>query len=171
MAQASSSFRRSAPRGYDGARSYPDDAGNILSFPVHDTGGATALDLIYQAAEMFQDIEHRARDIEANARAMCQSAVDKLVHAERRAETAERSRGEIIHDIDRRLQEVSQALSAAQARIEAAEARAAAADLRAATAEAEARNACHLLTQVEDAIRDRLLGADRDVHPLRRART
>ena len=119
---------------------------------------------------MFSGIEHRARDIEANARAMCQSAVDKLVDAERRVEIAERSRSEIIRDIDRRLQEVSQARAAAQARIEAAEARAAGADLRALTAEAGARDASRMLAQVEDAIRDRLLGEERDIHPLRRAR-
>lgn len=167
MAQVSSSFRRPAPGGYDGMRSH---AGNILSFPAQDDSGASALDLIYRAAEMFTGIEHRARDIEANARAMCQSAVDKLVDAERRVETAERSRCEVIRDVDYRLQEVSQALAEAHARIEAAEARAAAAELRTMTAEAEARNARRLLAQVEDAIRDRLLGAEPDTrHPVRRA--
>ncbi|MGB3446397.1 MAG: hypothetical protein WBA48_06850, partial [Xanthobacteraceae bacterium] len=98
-----------------------DDAGNILTFPAQAgrDGSATALDLIYQAAEMFTGVESRARDIEANARAMCQSAVDKLVDAERRVKAAERARRDIIADVDRRLQEVALALSDAQTRIEA----------------------------------------------------
>ncbi|MGB5901807.1 MAG: hypothetical protein WBH00_03060, partial [Xanthobacteraceae bacterium] len=62
------------------------------------------------------------------------------------------------------------ALSDAQARIDAANARAAAAEKRATAAEAEAQTARRLLTQVEDAIRSRLLGEDVGVHPLRRMR-
>ncbi|MBN9013310.1 MAG: hypothetical protein J0H25_09760 [Rhizobiales bacterium] len=119
---------------------------------------------------MFTGIEHRARDIEANARAMCQNAVDKLVDSERRVQAAERARRDIIADVDRRLQEVALALSDAQARIDAANARAAAAEKRATTAEAEAQTARRLLTQVEDAIRSRLLGEDLGMHPVRRAR-
>ena len=186
MAQLSSSVRhplldsldrivpQPAPPPSDGseAATSADDAGNVLTFPAQPArdDSATALDLIYQAAEMFTGVESRARDIEANARAMCQNAVDKLVDAERRVKAAERARQDIIADVDRRLQEVALALSDAQARSEAADARAAAAETRATAAEAEAQTARRLLAKVEDAIRSRLLGEDTDVHPLRRAR-
>lgn len=140
------------------------DAGNVVRFPAASPrdGGAGALDLIHQAAEMFAGIEQRAHHIEANARAMCQSAVDKLMDAERRVKAAETARRDVISDVDRRLQEVSKALAEAKARIEAAEARAATAEVRALTAEAEAQTARRLLTQVEDAIRSRLLGESAD---------
>lgn len=172
MAQVNSNVRRTSFDSLGDARSRAASAANVLTFPpqsAHD-GSATAIDLIYQAAEMFTGIESRARDIEANARAMCQSAVDKLVDAERRVQTAERARRDVIADVDRRLQEVALALSDAQARVYAADARAAAAEKRATAAEAEAQTARRLLTHVEDAIRSRLLGEDIDVHPLRRAR-
>ena len=171
MAQVSSNAHRAFFDNHSDARPV-QDAANILSFPPAPArdGSATAIDLIYQAAEMFTGIESRARDIEANARAMCQNAVDKLVDSERRIEAAERARRDVIQDVDRRLQEVALALSDAQARIDAAEARAVAAERRATAAEAEAQTARRLLTQVEDAIRSRLLGEDTGVHPLRRAR-
>ncbi len=138
------------------------DAGNVVRFPAGPPrdSGSGALDLIHQAAEMFAGIEHRAHHIEANARAMCQSAVDKLMDAERRVKAAETARRDVIAGVDRRLRDVSQALAEAQARIEAAEARAATAEVRALAAEAEARTARRLLAQVEDTIRNRLLGGD-----------
>jgi hypothetical protein len=170
MAQFGTSLRRPSPETPDDAMPRID-ADNIVTFPASTTrdGGATALDLIYQAAEIFTGIENRARDIEANARAMCQNAVDKLLDAERRVQTAEQARRDIIADVDRRLQDVALALADAQARIDAADARATSADKRAAAAEAEAQTARRLLTQVEDAIRSRLLGEDIDAHAVRRA--
>jgi hypothetical protein len=182
MAQFGSSLRRPpldnlddiAPRADgDGASKNVNDADNVVTFPTQppaQDGSATALDLIYRAAEMFAGVESRARDIEANARAMCQSAVDKLLDAERRVQAAERARQDIISDVDRRLQDVAIALSDAQERIDAANARTAAAEARATTAEAEAQTARRLLAKVEDAIRSRLLGEDADMNPLRRTR-
>lgn len=171
MAQVSSNTRRTSFDNYGDAR-HARDAANILAFPPAPArdSSATAIDLIYQAAEMFTGIESRARDIEANARAMCQNAVDKLVDSERRIQAAERARRDIIADVDRRLQEVSLALSDAKARIDAAEARATAAERRATAAETEAQTARRLLSQVEDTIRSRLLREDTGVHPLRRMR-
>jgi len=171
MAQVSNNARAFS-ESYDAADMRAGGDANILTFPPQGErdGSATALDLIYQAADMFTGIEKRARDIEANARAMCQNAVDKLVDSERRVQVAEQARRDVIQDVDRRLQEVALALSDAQARIEAADARAVAAEKRATAAEAEAQTARRLLTQVEDAIRSRLLGEEADVHPLRRMR-
>ena len=87
-------------------RSIRDDTDNVLNFPQapERSSGATALELVYQAAEVFTGMEDRAREIEASARSMCQSAVERLHLAEQRIEAAERSRRDIIHDAGEKLQ-------------------------------------------------------------------
>ncbi len=137
-----------------------EDADNILNFPqaAERDSGATALELVYKAAEVFTGMEDRAREIEASARSMCQSAVDRLLAAERRIEDAERARRDVIHDVGAKLQEASRALKQAQSRIDVAERQASAAEARALVAEAQAVEARRLLAQVEEAIRSRFLG-------------
>lgn len=90
---------------------------------------------------------------------MCKIAVERLQHAEKRIETAERSRREIIADAGCKLQDASRALTQAELRITAAEDEATAAEVRAQIAEAEAREAKQALALVEEAIRRRLLCA------------
>ena len=150
MAQLSSSYTRPAS----------DDADNVLNFPQASErdSGATALELVYQAAEVFTGMEDRARDTEARARSLCESAIERLHLAEQRIEAAERSRRDIIHDAGEKLQDASRALKQAQLRIEAAERQAVASECRAQTAEAQAHEARRVLAQVEEAIRCRLLG-------------
>ena len=134
---------------------------NVLSFvgsPVPTTG-ASALDLVYQAAEIFSSIEHNAREIEARAQAMCKSAAERLRLAEQRTESAENSLRGVIADADRKLSDASRALTQVELRITAAEEETAAAEIRAQIAEAEAREAKQALALVEDAIRRRLLCA------------
>ena len=134
---------------------------NVLSFvrPPVPTPGADALDLVYQAAEIFNDIENNAREIEARAHAMCKSAAERLRRAELRTESAENSLRGVIADADRKLSDASRALSDVERRVTAAEDRAVAAEIHAQVAEAEAREAKRTLTLVEDAIRRRLLCA------------
>lgn len=147
------------------ARPPRDSDDNVLTFPLpfeRDSGGATALELVYQAAEVFTGMEDRARDTEARARALCQSAVDRLHQAEQRIEAAERARRDIIHDAGVKLQDASRALKQAQTRVEAAERQAAAAETRALVAEAQAQEAKRVLAEVEEAIRSRLLGEGLD---------
>ena len=170
MAQVSSSFRRPSYGSQDEDvydRSGPTfghgtaDDTNVLRFPSPPPparGGSSALDLIYQAADVFAGIEDRARDTEARARALCQSAIERLQLAEQRVAAAERARREAVDHVGRKLEEASRALAHAKSRIEAAEARAAAAEARALAAESEAQTARRALAQVEDAIRSRLLG-------------
>ena len=57
---------------------------NILSFvrPPAKAAGADALELVYQAAEIFNGIEQDAREIEARARAMCKNAAERLKQAQ-----------------------------------------------------------------------------------------
>ena len=40
--------------------------------------GATALDLVHQAAEIFKGMENHARETEARAQSMCESLAEKL---------------------------------------------------------------------------------------------
>jgi chromosome condensin MukBEF complex kleisin-like MukF subunit len=130
---------------------------NVLRLvrPSDQDCGAKALDLVYQAAEVFTGMEDRAREVEARAKSMCKDAAEKL----KQAESMQR---EIITEADCKLQEASRALRQAQSRVADAEDRLTAMEFRAQAAEAEAREAKQALSLVEEAIRRRLLCADPD---------
>jgi len=137
---------------------------NVLSFPRSRDAGATALDLVYQAADVFRAIEERAQATEMRAQALCKSASEKVRLAEIRAEAAERAQREFMISADQRLQDASRALEQAQARIEAQQDQLTAFEFRAQAAEADAREARQALALVEEAIRRRLLCAKPDVN-------
>lgn len=146
---------------YQEGRSAVRSHENVVSFvrtqaPIT---GASALDLVYQAAEIFGTIENNAREIEARAQSMCKSAAERLRLAEQRSESAENSLREIIAEADRKLSDASMALTQIELRIAATEDKATAAEIRAQVAEAEAHEAKQALALVEDAIRRRLLCA------------
>src|SRR5258708_14435972 len=113
---------------------------NVLSFarPAVPDSGAPALNLIYQAAEVFRSIEDHARETEARAQSLCTSAAERIRFAEMRTEAAERAQREIITEAECKLQDASRALNQAQSRIEAAEDRLTAVEFRAPAAEAGA---------------------------------
>ena len=144
-----------------GLRATIGDDENVLSLARSSAPncGATALNLVYQAAEVFSSMEDHARETEARAQSLFKSAVERLKLAEKRIEAAERARCEIINEADCKLQEASRALKQAQSRIEAAEDQLTAVEFRAQAAEAEAREAKQTLALVEEAIRKRLLCA------------
>ena len=135
---------------------------NVLSFARSSAPdcGTTALNLVYQAAEVFSSMEDHARETEARAQSLCKSAVERLKFAEQRIEAAERARREIINEADCKLQDASRALKQAQSRIVAAEDQLTAVEFRAQAAEAEAREVKQALALVEEAIRRRLLCAN-----------
>src|SRR6202158_4909369 len=112
---------------------------NVLSFagPSVPDCGTTALNLVYQAAEVFSSMEDHARETEARAQSLCKSAVERLKLARRRIETAERERREIINEADCKLQDASRALKQAQSRIVAAEDQLTAVEFRGQAAGAE----------------------------------
>ena len=130
---------------------------NVLSFvrPSEPDLGANALNLVYQAAEVFSDMEARARETEARAQSMCKAATERLLSAEARSEAADRTRRQIITEAECKLQDASRALRQAELQITSAEDRATAAELRAQLAEARAREAVEALSLVEEAIRSR----------------
>src|SRR5258707_15111668 len=109
---------------------------NVLRFvrPSGPDCGATALNLVYQAAEIFSSIENHARETEARAQSLCKSAVERL-------KGAERARLEIINEAYCKLQEAARALKDAQSRIVAAEDKLTAVEVRAQTAGLEAGEA------------------------------
>jgi chromosome segregation ATPase len=124
---------------------------NVVAFPRGRIGqtrneGQSALDLVYQAAEVVGSLQDEARQIEARAQSLCRDAIEKLRSAERRTEASQN------------------ALNIAESRIASAEARLSAAELRASKAENRARELDQALTQIEQAIKTRLLGAGRSEH-------
>lgn len=132
---------------------------NVLRFPRSDKEnlGETALNLVDQAAELFDSIENHAREREAQAHSLCNSLAEKLLQAERQKEAAERAQLETIAELNRRLQEATRAWKYAEKRIESAEDYATAAEFRAQAAENQLLKANRELAAVEEAIRTRLL--------------
>jgi len=130
----------------DEAQLESEFSANVLNFPRGrgdqrtDHSGQSALDLVYQAAELVSGMQDEARRRETRAQTLCRSAVEKLRLAERRVEAAET------------------ALSFAESRVSSAETRLAAAELRAKNAEAKARELDKALSRIEEAIRTKLLG-------------
>ena len=134
---------------------------NVVSLggPSAPDCGVTALNLVYQAAEIFSGMEDHARETEARAQSLCKSASERLKLAEKRTEAAERERWQTILDVDCKLQDASRALKQAQSRLDANEDRMAALEFRAQAAEIEAHEAKEALALVAEAIRRRLLCA------------
>ena len=131
--------------------------------PLAPDKGATALDLVNQAADAFRGMEKHARETEARAQSLCTSALEGLRLAEMRAEAAERAQRELIVTAERKLQHACRALEQARSFIKAQEDKLTVVELRAEVAEAEARQAKEALALVEEAIRKRLLCANPDV--------
>jgi hypothetical protein len=148
-----------------GNSGHPGGNENTLSFARTSSRdqGSIALNLVYQAAEVFSGIEDRARETEARAQSVCKRAADKLKFAEQRVETAERDRREIIDQADRKLQDASRALKQVESRITVAEDYATAAEFRAQAAEVQLQKLRQELGFIEDAIRRRLLSANPEV--------
>ena len=136
-----------------------DENENILRFTQSATAdsGATVLDLVNQAAEIFNGMENHARETDARARALCTSLTEKLQLAEKQRDSSERARREVVNECNCKLQDIARALEQAQSRILHAEEKAVAAEFRAQAFEARLQKANRDLAAVEEAIRTRLL--------------
>jgi methionine synthase II (cobalamin-independent) len=141
------------------ARPAADENENILRFAQSGATeyGATALDLVNQAAEIFNGMEKHARETDARARALCASLTEKLQLAERQRDASERARREVVDEFNGKLQDIARALQQAQSRIVQAEEKAVAAEFRAQAIETKLQKANRDLAAVEEAIRTRLL--------------
>ena len=144
-------YKSSAP-----AAAEPETIVSLAPSATRDDG-ATALDLVHQAAEIFKGMENHARETEARAQAVCEDLAEKLRLAEKQRAAAERARREVVNELNDKLQDVSRALQQAQSRIVGAEERTVAAEFRAQAAEAKLYRANQELAAVEKAIRKRLL--------------
>jgi chromosome segregation ATPase len=123
--------------------------------------GGTALDLVYQAAEMVRSIENRANEFETRARGLAEEATEKLKLAERHIhdlETQQRAAETCIQQAHLKLQEAGEALKRERARVQAAENRLPQLEMRARSAEARAQECENALSRIEDAIRTQILG-------------
>jgi len=133
---------------------------NILTFrrPSATDRSAVALDLVHQAADLFRGMEQQARETEARAQSLCNSALEKVRRAEMRAEAAECAYRTIMIDAEEKLRDASSALEEARSRLQAKDDQLTAMEFRAQAAEAEAREVKQVLALVEETIRRRLLG-------------
>jgi hypothetical protein len=138
----------------------PYDNGNVYAFPparpASDEASA-ALDLVYQAADIFRGLQDRARETEMRAQSLCKVASEKVRLAEMRAQAAEQAYRDLMNAVDRKLQDASSALEQAQASISVQVDQRTAAEIRTHKAESDARDAKRALVRVEQAIRERLL--------------
>jgi DNA repair exonuclease SbcCD ATPase subunit len=152
---------------------------NILTFPGdtpatsrYDT--SSALDLVSQAAGVIRGIQDRAAESEARAKALAESALEKLQLAEHRIHSAEAARGlaqETLSKLSARLQEAEQELTRTRSRITTAEAQLANAERQMKAAERRAIDAERAVNQIEEAIRSQLVGLQRNLtgRPVRAA--
>ena len=135
----------------------PAEDENVVSFARQPAKNPTALNLVQQAAELFEGIENQARETEARAQSLCKSAAQRLRLAEKQRDAAERARHDVVNEFNGKLEDVTQALHRAQQRVVAAEDHALAAEFRAQAAEAQLYKANQELAAIEDMIRKRLL--------------
>jgi chromosome segregation ATPase len=146
-------------------------AQNIVSFPGDARAssreeGSAALDLVSQAAGVIRGIQDRAAESEARAKALAECALEKLELAETRINDAEaaRARAEAtLSHLIGRLQEAEQELTRTQSRIAAAENQLVNAERQMRAAEARAIHAEKAVSQIEDAIREQLMGLQRNL--------
>jgi chromosome segregation ATPase len=144
-----------------------DHAQNVVPFSADTTQQRTssALDLVSQVASIIRGLQERAAETEARARALAESALERLRQAETRTNDAETARAraeDMMARLSARLQEAERQLERTQGRIIAAENKLAEAEHQVRSAEARAIQAEKAVTQIDDAIRTQLLGLQRN---------
>jgi chromosome segregation ATPase len=140
---------------------------NILNFPgdtpsVHRS--SSALDLVSEVAGVIRGLQDRAAESEARAKALAESALEKLQLAEDRIHSSEAARElaqETLTKLSARLQEAEREISRTQSRIATTESQLANAERQMRAAENRAVNAEKAVSQIEDAIRSELVGLKR----------
>ena len=148
-----------------------DSAENTLSFGrppnAAKNPGAAALDLVYQAAELIEDLDNSAAEIQARAETFAEQAIEKLEIAEARVLSAESGRlaaeakvkelSDRVEEFSDKVQEVEKIMEQTVSRMAVAEAERSAAEQQARTAEMRANEAEDALKRIEEAIRTRIL--------------
>jgi chromosome segregation ATPase len=145
-----------------------DHAQNVVQFAADNTQQRTssALDLVSQVASIIRGLQERAAETEARAKALAESALERLRQAETRindAETARARAEDTTAKLGAKLQEAGHELERTQARTVAMENKLADAEHQVRSAEARAAQAEKAVTQINDAIRAQLLGLQRNL--------
>jgi hypothetical protein len=130
----------------------------VVRFPAEASATATntcnaALKLVYQAAEVFKEIEDQASEVE-------RASLQKLKAAEKRIEELETelSLAQVSTNEARlKLRESEELANAERPRLNAAEKRMCELEMLARTAEAKAKENASIVARIEDAIRTQLL--------------
>jgi chromosome segregation ATPase len=144
---------------------------NILKFR-RDTPAAScydtsaALDLVSEVAGVITGISNRAADSEARAKALAESALERLQLAEARIYSAEAARDlaeETLSELSAKLEEAVRELTRTQSRIATAETQLAKAEQHLSAAEMRAVHAEEAVHQIEEAIRTQLVGLHRNL--------
>jgi DNA repair exonuclease SbcCD ATPase subunit len=149
-------------------RDHPSRSGDesVLSFgsPLAGTrtDGATAMDLVCQAARVIDDLSHRANEVEERARWLVEKAIDKLQAAESRHEAEQCRQRDALNTAAAKLAEAERTLKFLQVQLASAESELSAADTRAQEAEKRADDAKDALRRIEEAIRTQLLRQRQD---------
>ena len=137
----------------------------VLSFPSSTAiDSNAAVDLVYQAADLFRDLENRANENAKYAQTLAEKAVEKLQQAGERIQDLEAERETTRGHIDEAnamVREAAEALKLERSRVKAAEEQLRQLEVRVRNAEARAEKSGNALAQVEHAIRTRLLGQGR----------
>ncbi len=146
-------------------------AENVLSFkrPTKTAmdPAATALDLVYQAADRIKNINDCSLERQACAEALVEQAIEKLKVADARVKSAElnlrAAQGENKKLIDRvenefniKMQELETLMEQTSARVMAAHAQVSAAEQRTRDAETRASEAENALRRIEEALRTQI---------------
>ncbi len=139
---------------------------NILNFPditpgVPKPDASVAFGFMSEAAAMIEYLKDRAAESEGRAKALTESAFEKLQLAESRIQTAEADRDRAQDQLSRvcaRLGCAERELTRTQSRIATAEVQLANAEKHMKAAEARANKAEKAVSEIEDAIRTQLVG-------------
>jgi len=123
--------------------------------------GETALNLVFEVAEVIRGTEDRASAIEKHAQSLAESATEELRHAKKRIQELETERQDAeshINEVNITMQEAAEVLKCTDSRLVAAEGRAIRAEQRAREVEMRVNEMATAMTRNEDTTRARLLG-------------
>jgi exonuclease VII large subunit len=159
-------------RGHIANTGVANSSDNVFDFPLPSNAtknpGAAALDLVYQAAELIEQVDNYAAEKHARAEMLAKQAIEKLNIAHERVRSADSARlaaessvKEFSEQVERRLavkiQEIERVMEQTASRMAANEAQLTAAEQRAKAAETRAAEAEDALRRIEQTLRTQIL--------------
>ena len=172
MLNSNPNWLREHMRDYIANSSVANSADNVLNFRRPSDSaknpGAAALDLIYQAAKLIEEVDNYAAERQACAETLAKQAIEKLNIAHDRVRSAESARlaaeaeikefsDQVEEKFTSKIQEIEKEMEQTASRMAATEAELAAADQRAKIAEMRANEAENALRRIEETLRTQLI--------------